>query len=74
MVMRIISLPTIKMLLLALPSIFLVWSGINAVRKKVVYFGRGYRSWTGRKAVILGICWILLGITLFALGSVMIET
>jgi hypothetical protein len=62
----------LKMPLLALPSIFLVWSGINAVRRRKTYFGRGYCNWTGRKAVILGYCWLLLGLILFVLGLVMI--
>jgi len=68
----IVDVSNLKMLLLALPSIFLVWSGINAVRQRKAHFGRGYRNWTGRKAVILGTCWILLGILLFVLGFVLI--
>ena len=63
-----------KMLLVGLPSIFLVWSGINAVRKRKAYFGRGYRTWTGRKAVILGYCWLLFGVILFVLGLIIIPS
>ena len=63
-----------KMLLVGLPSIFLIWSGINAVRKRKAYFGRGYRRWTGRKAVILGYCWLLFGVILFVLGLIVIPS
>ena len=62
-----------KMLLFALPSIFLVWSGINAVKTKKANFGRGYCRWTGKKAVILGYSWIVLGLALFVLGLLLIR-
>ncbi len=56
--------------LLALPAIFLITSGVGAVRNRKTHLGRGYCHWTGTKAVVMGYCWILLGIALFVLGVV----
>ena len=60
------------LLLLVLPSVYLVWSGVNAVRRRRAHFGRGYRTWTGRRAVTLGYGWIVLGIALLVLGAALL--
>jgi hypothetical protein len=52
------------LLLLVLPLVFLVWSGVSAVRRRRAHFGRGYRAWTGRKGVTLGYCWIVSALRL----------
>jgi hypothetical protein len=62
----------IHIIILALISGWLIWSGVMAVRKRRAYFGKGYGRYSGKKAVILGYAWIASGGLLVIIGILII--